>query len=373
MAVRVQRKLDDCASTKSDRLDLHGLGMIQVPPRVFSLRHVTMLRLGANHLRELPHEIGQLTELKVLSLLSNQLVNLPPEIAQLRKLETLHLAQNQFTKPPWIVGSLPLLAAVTLANNPLDYAALIPEPTSRAAIQRGDTRGDWSETAKWLKQEWIVREAQLSGATSSPDGTRTLSDLVDEGAVAAVQSVTRGLIPFAHTAAVPASDAEGAGPFGRLFEVNYRNRIYQGQHVRRDLLNAGALDTLRGKAGLLASLFHRNVVQLVGYSIDHAPDVYAVTEVLAWSARALTAGASTRLTNASGARRRWCGAWHGVLVPAPQPGQPHPRAGKPRAPATAGRVGHVPANRRWHCRGPALPPHARHCPRRSHGRDGVAE
>ena len=91
---------------------------------------------------------------------------------------------------------------------------------------------------------------------------------------------TTGIVPFSHWA-IEEGKEQPSGPFGRIFEINYRNRRLAARHVRRDLLVSDGIAGLTAQAAALTLLVHRNILHIVGFCIDHPPDVFVLTEVQA--------------------------------------------------------------------------------------------
>jgi len=103
-------------------LDLSGLRITEIPPQVFSLSNLRVLKLGSNCLTEIPSAIGQLTALEALSIWNNQLSALPPEIGALVNLRTLEVGywfgggKNNLSTLPSEIGALTRLEHLNLAG-----------------------------------------------------------------------------------------------------------------------------------------------------------------------------------------------------------------------------------------------------------------
>jgi hypothetical protein len=78
-------------------LNLHGLGLEELPPLFAELRSLRRLHLSGNRLRTVPAEVFRLVNLEVLDLEDNQLSTLPAGLAALKKLRVLYLSRNQLT------------------------------------------------------------------------------------------------------------------------------------------------------------------------------------------------------------------------------------------------------------------------------------
>ena len=78
-------------------LDLSGLNLSEIPPKVFDLVRLRRLNLSSNALTTLRPDIARLTELEELRLVGNQLTALPAELAALRSLKILQVSGNPLT------------------------------------------------------------------------------------------------------------------------------------------------------------------------------------------------------------------------------------------------------------------------------------
>jgi len=123
-----------------DTLDLHGLGLTELPPlpaellslrrldlsgnrlqavpdEVFRLTQLEELNLAGNRITQLDPKIGTLHALRSLDLSENRLSTLPSELAGCTNLETLSLFDNQFSTLPAVVHELVALRSLDLAGN----------------------------------------------------------------------------------------------------------------------------------------------------------------------------------------------------------------------------------------------------------------
>ena len=128
------KRIGECSRRRNTVLDLSGLGLTQLPPRIVQLAKLTELDLAHNQLASLPPELAQLANLTRLNLAHNQLASLPPGIGQLAKLQVLDLSNNQLAALPPELGQLASLTRLDLSHNPL--ASLPPELGQLASLTR---------------------------------------------------------------------------------------------------------------------------------------------------------------------------------------------------------------------------------------------
>jgi GTPase SAR1 family protein len=120
-----RERIAKCWVEQGTALNLAGLGLTALPPELFQLRALTILRLDNNQLTALPPELGQLTALTGLGLENNKLTTLPPELFQLTALSDLRLSSNQLITLPPELGQLTALEVLFLDN--IQLTALPPE------------------------------------------------------------------------------------------------------------------------------------------------------------------------------------------------------------------------------------------------------
>ncbi|KAF8072363.1 PPOX1 [Scenedesmus sp. PABB004] len=119
-------KLSIASST--DRLDLSGCDLAEVPEAVFELTGLVELSLAGNQLTALPSAVSRLTNLRRLVVAGNWLQHLPPELWELAGLEGLWLHGNLLEDLPPQLGQLAQLRALSLAGNCL---AAVPDSLSQ--------------------------------------------------------------------------------------------------------------------------------------------------------------------------------------------------------------------------------------------------
>eukprot|EP00935_MAST-01C_sp_MAST-1C-sp1_P000406 g406.t1 len=111
-------RLIDAADT-SHELNLLWQGLLEVPPAVFDLHSLQILRLNGNQLLEIPPAVRSLVQLHTLHATGNLLVDLPAEIGSLRKLRELVLDNNQLEELPDEICKLGLLRKLSVNTNRL--------------------------------------------------------------------------------------------------------------------------------------------------------------------------------------------------------------------------------------------------------------
>eukprot|EP00055_Hartaetosiga_balthica_P013913 m.73681 g.73681 ORF g.73681 m.73681 type:complete len:135 (-) comp8426_c0_seq1:611-1015(-) len=124
MAERLER------SSKTGVLALQGLGLSQVPPKVFELNKLRSMSLAENKLETLPPELSMLKDLKTLQLNSNLLEDLPSAFSSFSKLEKLFLHQNTYidacpNKHSCLQCMMMLLYRISLPPSPHAYLRIL--------------------------------------------------------------------------------------------------------------------------------------------------------------------------------------------------------------------------------------------------------
>ena len=114
------KRIADYVRRRSSALDLSGLGLTCLPPKLGQLAKLTELNLANNQLRSLPPElVSQLGGLTRLDLSHNPLASLPPALGQLTSLTLLYLTHTPLTSLPPELGQLANLTRLDLSHNPL--------------------------------------------------------------------------------------------------------------------------------------------------------------------------------------------------------------------------------------------------------------
>ncbi|MCL4272355.1 MAG: leucine-rich repeat domain-containing protein [Anaerolineales bacterium] len=120
-----EKKIAEALTSHATELDLNGMGLTELPPELWKLTNLKVLKLGyeysgeKNQLKEIPKEIGQLTQLTFLDLSSNQLTSLPNWLGQLTQLTSLNLFDNKLTALPDSLSQLTQLTSLNLNINQL--------------------------------------------------------------------------------------------------------------------------------------------------------------------------------------------------------------------------------------------------------------
>jgi Leucine-rich repeat (LRR) protein len=129
----VVRQIERAAEEKLIELDLHGLELKELPPKIAECMQLESLLLGAgyvnnewlkNKLTKFPDAVLGLTYLKKLDLSYNQITKIPKQLGQLSHLTKLWLSNNQIIQIPEQLGQLSNLTKLDLSNNQISS---IPE------------------------------------------------------------------------------------------------------------------------------------------------------------------------------------------------------------------------------------------------------
>jgi len=100
-----ERRIEECAQSGGETLDLSGLRLGEVPASVRQLRGLTSLDLSDNELSKLPEWMAGFTQLQSLDLSDNQLWELPEWVAGFTQLQSLDLSYNDLPMlPEWMAG-----------------------------------------------------------------------------------------------------------------------------------------------------------------------------------------------------------------------------------------------------------------------------
>lgn len=114
---RLPERLFDLSSLTE--LVVGAAGLTTVTPAIARLSNLVVLALRANRIRTLPAEIGNLGKLKHLDLGNNRVASLPDTVGELSSLEVLRLADNQLAELPSTISRLTELRDLEIENNPL--------------------------------------------------------------------------------------------------------------------------------------------------------------------------------------------------------------------------------------------------------------
>ena len=81
------RRIEEARKNRATKLNLSGLGIIELDDSISQMSELQNLDLSDNQLTRLPESIGKLSKLQSLALHANQLNQLPESIIQLSALE----------------------------------------------------------------------------------------------------------------------------------------------------------------------------------------------------------------------------------------------------------------------------------------------
>jgi Leucine-rich repeat (LRR) protein len=114
-------RIAEVARQRTEKLDLSGLGLTELPKRIFELTWLEKLDLESVGLVTLSKDIGTLKNLKEINLLDNRLQELPQEFGNLELLENLNLDFNQIKHLPLEFAKLQNLSILDFSNNDIGY------------------------------------------------------------------------------------------------------------------------------------------------------------------------------------------------------------------------------------------------------------
>lgn len=105
---------------KTEKLDLSGQELTDLPLEIFELHNLRELDLSGNELTTLPSEIGRLTGLRRLDVSRNQLESIPFEIGRLTQLDELHISHNRIKILPPEMRNLVNLTSLSFYENRIE-------------------------------------------------------------------------------------------------------------------------------------------------------------------------------------------------------------------------------------------------------------
>jgi hypothetical protein len=132
-------------SAASGDLDLSGMGLIEFPFRVFSMKNIKRVDLSDNGISEIPSLITKLKNLQVLILRNNELISIPFFLEKLPNLKALDVSNNQ-----------PLDAFL-----PPRVLSLSPDDLIAFLRNIGKKGGKWAPVRKTLVEDEIGRDLYL--------------------------------------------------------------------------------------------------------------------------------------------------------------------------------------------------------------------
>jgi len=122
------RRIEEAERSGATNLDLHGLGLSEIPENLSKLTNLKRLVLEGNQIATLPENLSKLTNLRVLHLSDNQIATLPESLSKLTNLQYLSLWSNQIATLPESLSKLTNLQYFHLSNNQIDT---LPESLSK--------------------------------------------------------------------------------------------------------------------------------------------------------------------------------------------------------------------------------------------------
>lgn len=112
--------IEKARKNKLTRLDLSGIGLVNLPIEIGELHNLVTLYISFNHLNTLPEEIAGLQNLVALYAYNNRITYLPNSIENLKNLQELHLFNNTLKDFPIQICAIKSIENLTLKNNKLD-------------------------------------------------------------------------------------------------------------------------------------------------------------------------------------------------------------------------------------------------------------
>ncbi|MFT3720564.1 TIR domain-containing protein [Pseudorhodoferax sp.] len=244
------RAIEQALRERSDTLDLHGLGLVELPPLPAALHGLLRrLRLGGNLLQALPATLWQLDGLEELDLSGNRLAALDAGIGRLQALRVLDLSRNRLGALPPGLAACTRLVRLDLSGNRLtavDTAALpaalrelllddnwlAQPPAPRPTLTRLSCRGNpfnGAGTAPYADDRFADRDMALHAPRAAEEAASWAGARPDQPAVKRPtrRGATAGAVPpeasaatlpaalpaAARDAAVPGAEAVDAAVF----------------------------------------------------------------------------------------------------------------------------------------------------------------
>lgn len=124
---------------------LYNQGLTEIPPELFQLSHLRVLRMPYNAFSSFPEEVTKLYTLRQLDLSGNNLGSISPSIGNLKKLRVLNLNKTNIADLPKEIGELSKLEAIHLSGNRLTQEPeALKNRTRRIAI-------DYTNNPFWVR------------------------------------------------------------------------------------------------------------------------------------------------------------------------------------------------------------------------------
>lgn len=106
---------------QSTELDMSKISCRHIPESILELEHLSRLSFLGNNLVEINPRLSSLKQLKVLILGMNELTFIPESIGELKNLTELDLRNNKLASLPASIGTMTNLRKLLLLNNSLSY------------------------------------------------------------------------------------------------------------------------------------------------------------------------------------------------------------------------------------------------------------
>ena len=119
---RFRQRIQEAKEKHLEELDLSSNDrekLTEVPPEVFDLTHLKVLKLKFNRISRISESLGKLTNLTILDLYENKLTELPKSLGKLTNLKLLFLSKNKLTELPESLGKLTNLSLLNSSENKL--------------------------------------------------------------------------------------------------------------------------------------------------------------------------------------------------------------------------------------------------------------
>ncbi|HEU4835662.1 MAG TPA: leucine-rich repeat domain-containing protein [Pyrinomonadaceae bacterium] len=160
-----------------DTLDLHGLGLKELPPLPIELLSLRRLDLSGNRLRTVPDEVFRLTQLEELNLAGNRIAQLDPKIGTLSALRSLDLSENRLSDLPSELAGCTRLETLSLFGNQI--STLPPVVLELTGLRSLDLARNRIEELPDLHSLLHLEVLDLSGnhLSTLPAGLRALDEL----------------------------------------------------------------------------------------------------------------------------------------------------------------------------------------------------
>ncbi len=114
-----EQRIEAATASRAETLDLRGLGLKELPPRLAEMTWLRAVELGSNRLMALPESLFRLRALRRLGLGNNRIDTLAEGVEALRELVSLDLSENRLRVVPHWIGSLARLREISVFANRL--------------------------------------------------------------------------------------------------------------------------------------------------------------------------------------------------------------------------------------------------------------